>query len=127
MSVDVAAPVFEGLFTAEALRGSRCTTCGALRFPYRDLCAACQSEAVEAVALSTEGTVHTFTIVRAAPPGYLGEFPYAFGVVELPEGLRVTTTLTADDLDAIAIGDACSFETIELPGPLLSFAYRVAA
>ena len=29
-----------------------------------------------------------------APPGYTGEVPFGFGVVELPEGLRVITRLT---------------------------------
>jgi scaffold protein (connect acetoacetyl-CoA thiolase and HMG-CoA synthase) len=125
------APVLEGLFTTDppALRGSRCTACGTLRFPYRELCPSCQSSAVEETALSTEGLVHTFTVVHAAPPGYVGEVPYAFGVVELPEGLRVATTLLAEDLGAIAIGDACRFSLLELTGgdePLLSYAYRVA-
>jgi uncharacterized OB-fold protein len=32
--------------------------------------------------------------VTAAPPGYRGEVPFGFGVVELPEGLRVITRLS---------------------------------
>ncbi len=35
--------------------------------------------------------------MTASPPGYLGEVPYGFGVVELPEGLRVVTRLTLPD------------------------------
>jgi uncharacterized protein len=122
--------VHEDLFTVEppALRAGGCTSCSARHFPVRAVCPECQGDAVEAVALSTTGVVHTFTIVRMRPPGYVGEAPYAYGVVELPEGLRVTTTFVADDLEAIAIGDPCTFELLPLgegDARVRSFAYRV--
>lgn len=44
-----------------------------------------------------------FTAVTAPPPGYLGETPYGFGVVELVEGVRVITRLTVADPSALAI------------------------
>lgn len=124
-------PVLEGLFTLDPprLMGGRCARCATLRFPIREVCPACQHDVVEPAALSVIGTIYTFTVVRAAPPGYLGETPYAFGVVELPEGLRVTTTIVADDLDRIAIGDTVSLELIELGPPenrITSYAYRVS-
>jgi uncharacterized OB-fold protein len=124
------APVREGLFTVDppALIGGRCQACGTVRFPAADVCPSCQSGDCEQIALSTAGTVFTFTVVHASPPGYLGAAPYAYGIVELPEGLRVTTTLLADDLGSIAIGDACAFELMTLPGPegpVQSYAYRV--
>lgn len=128
MSMVASEPVHQGLFTVEppALTGGRCERCGALMFPARMLCPECQGDAIAAVPLSTTGVVYTFTIVRMMPPGYLGEVPYAYGVVELPEGLRVTTTLTADSLEMIVIGAPCAFELIELgEARRLSFAYRV--
>lgn len=116
--------VREGLFTESALIGGRCASCGTLRFPIREVCPACQHDQVAPVALSTTGTIYTFTVVRAAPPGYQGETPYAYGVIELPEGLRITTTITSDDLDGIAIGDRVAFELIAV-GDVTSYAYRV--
>jgi uncharacterized OB-fold protein len=64
--------------------------------------------------------------VRSAPPGYLGEIPYAIGVVELEESLRVSTTLLADDLSELAVGDQVEFELITLghDAPIISYAYR---
>jgi uncharacterized OB-fold protein len=123
-------PVAEGLFSTDppALTGGRCTACGALSFPRRAWCPECQSPAIEDAPLSTTGAIYTFTIVHMAPPGYLGEAPYAYGVVELPEGLRVTATLLADDLDALDVGQECSFELVELrtgEDRILSFAYRI--
>jgi uncharacterized protein len=128
------APVRAGLFTVDppALLAGRCPACGTRRFPAAEICPSCQSVGCESVALSGAGTVFTFTVVHASPPGYLGEVPYAYGIVELPEGLRVTSTLLAEDLSAIAIGDPCTFELVTLTGkpadtPLLSYGYRVGA
>jgi uncharacterized OB-fold protein len=67
--------------------------------------------------------------VRAAPPDYLGEVPYALGVVDLPDGLRVTSTLVADDMDRIRIGDQVVLELIELGSGetrVLSYAFRAS-
>lgn len=124
-------PVADGLFSISPpqLTGGRCSRCGALAFPLRGLCPECQHDDVEPTGLSLTGVVYTFTIVRMLPPGYLGEAPYAYGVVELPEGLRVTTTLLADDLEEISIGDACDFTLVELGAGkdrVLSYAYRIA-
>jgi len=123
-------PVAEGLFSIEPprLMGGRCRRCGALAFPRREICPECQHGDVEPVGLSTSGVVYTFTIVRMSPPGYLGEAPYGYGVVELPEGLRLTTTLLANDLEDISIGDRCDFTLLELgvgADRVLSFAYRI--
>ena len=124
-------PVEDGLFYTDppALTGGHCASCGARSFPRRPWCPECQSTTIEDIALSTAGLVYTFTIVHMVPPGYLGEAPYAYGVVELPEGLRVTTTLLADDLEAIEVGAPCSFQLLELGAAsdrVLSFAYRVS-
>lgn len=62
--------------------------------------------------LPTTGTIYTFTIVRNKPPGYLGEVPYAFGFVDLDVGLRVISTLVADDLEDLVIGDRVEFELL---------------
>jgi len=113
-----ATPVREGLFREDppALLGARCDNCGALRFPALDVCARCQHEGASEIALPDEGTVFTYTIVHAAPPGYAGEVPYALGVVELDDGLRVAATLLADDLAALRIGAPARLELFDLAG-----------
>jgi uncharacterized OB-fold protein len=76
--------------------------------------------------LSDTGTIYTFTIMRGRPPGYGGEIPYAFGVVELPEGLRVTSTITASDLESLRIGDTVRFNLITIAddaGPIVSYSF----
>ena len=54
--------------------------------------------------LSEHGTLYLFTVVHNAPPGYRGPTPYGFGVVELPEGLRIISPLTEARLDNLYIG-----------------------
>jgi uncharacterized OB-fold protein len=124
-----APPVREDLFTDAALLGGRCEACSALQFPRREVCPQCQHDAVASMELATGGEIFTYTVVRSAPPGYLGEVPYAYGVVALDDGLRVTTTITSEDLDALAIGDRVVFEVIALgegESAVSSYAYRVA-
>jgi uncharacterized OB-fold protein len=117
------------LFSTEppALLGAKCVACGSVRFPAAPVCARCQSTDTAVVPLATTGTVYSFTIVRASPPGYLGSVPYGLGIVELADGLRVESTLTAPDLSRIAIGDRVEFELITLGAgdeAMTSFAFR---
>lgn len=87
--------IHEGLFQTDppALLGQRCTACGAPAFPRGDACPLCGALEPEPVVLSDTGTLWGFTEVTAPPPGYLGEVPFGFGVVELGDGLRVITRL----------------------------------
>jgi uncharacterized OB-fold protein len=100
-------PVRPGLFVEgdpPRLLGSRCATCGGHHFPRHDTCAYCASSDVSEVSLSPTGRLWAWTAVTAAPPGYLGEVPYGFGVVELDDGIRVITRLTVADPAALASG-----------------------
>ncbi len=93
-TVAVRAGLFEG--DPPHLVGGRCGACGRHHFPHAGRCPYCTATGVEEVALSTHGTVWAATTVTAPPPGYRGPVPYGFGVVELPEGLRVVTRLVGE-------------------------------
>lgn len=95
-------PIEPGLFTlppsADAsphLLGSRCDDCGAVAFPARNSCTKCGSESVRQVHLSSRGKIYSSTIHwhKKAPHYYNGPIPYAFGFVELPEGVMVPARL----------------------------------
>jgi uncharacterized protein len=107
--VSEAAPVHAGLFEDDDdgnahLLGSRCRGCGRSHFPRAASCPFCGSDDVEAVALSDTGTLWGWTAVTSAPPGYEGPVPFGFGVVELPEGLRVITRVEEPDPSRLAFG-----------------------
>jgi len=110
-----AVPVREGLFTDTAplrLLGSRCEVCGRHHFPRQDTCPYCAAEGASPVELSGSGRLWSWTTVTTAPPGYRGDVPYGFGVVELPEGLRVVTRLTESDPARLSAGQAMELVVI---------------
>jgi uncharacterized protein len=90
-------PVHGGLFQTDppALLGTRCEDDGQYAFPRTSTCPYCGSENVSDVTLSASGTLWGWTTVLTAPPGYQGAVPFGFGVVELPEGVRIITRLAA--------------------------------
>jgi len=112
-------PVQEALFTADAdgepgLVGGRCASCRRHQFPLGSVCPYCGGDDVAEVRLSPGGTLWAWTAVTAAPPGYKGTVPYGFGVVELPEGIRVLTRLTESDPSALTFGQDVHLQLVPL-------------
>jgi len=96
--IEASVAVHEGLFTREGgkiqLIGGKCTRCGEHHFPRSTTCPYCSAGETVEVLLSDTGRLWAWTAVHAPPPGYEGDIPFGFGVVELPEGVRVITRLT---------------------------------
>lgn len=92
----------------------RCRSCGHLHFPRQDTCPYCSSELVDERQLPGRGRLWAHTAVTAAPPGYLGEVPYGFGVVELDEGLRVIGRLTEADPSVLHSGQPMTLAVVPL-------------
>ena len=94
-------PFKEGLFTwplapgeQAFLLGNKCKSCGKIYFPKAALCPECLKEnGLEELKLSPRGKLYTYTIVRVPSPGF--KVPYAFGYVDLPEGVRVCSQISA--------------------------------
>jgi uncharacterized OB-fold protein len=104
-------PVVPELFALDTdgnltLLGGYSPTSGLHHFPRADVCPYTGARDVEPARLSPNGTLWAWTAVTASPPGYLGPVPFGFGVVELPEGLRVVTRITEADPSALAMGMA---------------------
>ncbi|MFZ0666687.1 MAG: OB-fold domain-containing protein [Acidimicrobiales bacterium] len=70
---------------------------------------------MDEVSLSQTGTLWAWTAVTASPPGYEGAIPYGFGVVELPEGVRIVTRLTEADPANLRYGQQMNFVLVPLP------------
>lgn len=81
-----------------------CQACDHLHFPRQRTCPYCSSELVDESLIPAGGRLWTHTAVTAAPPGYQGDVPYGFGVVELDEGLRVVGRLTEANPAALSSG-----------------------
>ena len=103
--VDIADAFRDGLRRGELLL-QRCGGCGkAIMYP-RHRCPFCQSDDLSWEPSAGEGTLHSFTVVRAVPPrGFEDEVPYALGIVKLDEGAQLLARLAPD-----AAGDWDAYE-----------------
>ncbi len=116
MTTSIQIPVAEGLFAETAdgprLLGSKCTTCETPYFPKAAIChnPNCTDSKLEDAQFGPSGTLWSFTVQYYPPPPpakYDEPFePYALGLIDLPEGLRVLSKVTADDIEAIEVGGA---------------------
>lgn len=78
------------------LPGRRCAGCGKLSVDDGRSCPFCASEGGDYVTLSGRARLVSWTTIRVAPARYATEVPYAVGLLELEEGLRLTARLAAD-------------------------------
>jgi uncharacterized OB-fold protein len=128
-------PIHPGLFTLPGdprgprLLAGRCGTCGKHHFPAAATCPYCTADGCEPAAVGASGSLYVFTVVNARPPGYRGEVPYGFGIVDLPEGLRVVARIAETDLAALRPGLPVELAieplfTNDAGDEVLCFAYR---
>ena len=98
------APFWDGL-DADRVRIQRCDACGAWVHYPRSRCPECLADRLVWHDVSGHGTVLTFTVARqpTARP-FADEVPQLLAVVELDEGVRMTTTLVDVDPGAITVG-----------------------
>jgi acetyl-CoA acetyltransferase/uncharacterized OB-fold protein len=110
------------------LLGSRCCACGRYAFPAQTVCPYCAAADCTMEELSALGRLELCTMVVSRPPGYAGPLPFGFGVVELPEGVRVITRIR--DAARLRPGDAvqCVVDTLRNEGgeELLTYAFSPA-
>ena len=85
------------------LEAGKCAACGKTYFPPRVVCA-CGSREFETVQLNDEGTIQTFTVIRVAPSQFTDEAPYVVGIVELNDGVRLTTQVVDCDPSTVLPG-----------------------
>lgn len=81
----------------------RCGGCGTLRFPWLPGCHACGSLEWDTVEASGEGTVYSYVVMHH-PPFPAFDPPYAVGLVELAEGVRIVSNVIGVPPDKVRIG-----------------------
>lgn len=97
-------PFFEGARRHELML-QRCTACGAFMWPVKPRCVDCFAADPEWAASSGRGTLYTFAIVhQLSHPGFADDMPYNVAVVELEEGVRMTTNIVGCDDSEFQIG-----------------------
>ncbi len=120
-------PIQEGLFRIDddgpVLTGGWSPSAALPHFPRSPLCPVTGADDVIPVDLPRTGQVWLWTEVNSPPPGYTGDVPYGFGIVELYDPtwtsgpLRVLTRLIPSDPASWAEGDPVQLITEHVPGP----------
>ena len=86
------------------LEAGKCAGCGHVSFPPRIVCPSCRGRKFETIGLDDEGTLLTYTVVRVASDKFSRETPFAVGIVELNDGVRVTAQIADADPDELTTG-----------------------
>ena len=92
------------------LEANKCKKCGLVFFPPRLICPNCQSREFEETKLAEKGKVLTFTIIRVPPHQFVDQAPYAVGVVELDDGVKLTGQIVDCDFEDLKIGKRVKIE-----------------
>ena len=81
----------------------RCDGCGTLRFPWLPGCNACGCPDWDTVEAGGEGTVYSYVVMHH-PPFPAFDPPYAVGLIELAEGVRMISNVVGVPHDRVRIG-----------------------
>lgn len=91
--------MLQGKFTS-----GKCKKCGKIHLPPRPLCDNCFSTDFEWVELPKNGKLLTYTIIHVAPPQFQEMTPYAVGIIQLENGLKIPGMIKGVALEKIKIG-----------------------
>lgn len=120
-------PFWDGLDAGE-VRLQQCAECGDWVFYPRSRCPHCMADALQWKQVSGTGTLYTWTRCdRPTAPHFAGQVPMWIAVVELAEGVRMTTNLVVKADTRLHAGMPMQpvFEPVEADGrrtTLLKFA-----
>jgi len=86
------------------LKGGKCRKCGAIHLPPRPLCDKCFSKEFEWIEISQKGKLLTYTIIHVAPSQFQSMAPYAVGIIQLENGLKIPGMVRGIEHEKIKIG-----------------------
>ena len=86
------------------IMAAKCQKCGSKFVPPRPMCTNCFSKELDWVQLETRGKLLTYTIIHVAPEQFQSIVPYAYGIVELEDRLRLPGIIRGIDHEKIKVG-----------------------
>jgi uncharacterized OB-fold protein len=92
------------------LEAVKCKKCGQILFPPRLVCPECKERDFEKAKLAESGKILTFTIIRVPPHQFVDQAPYAVGIIELDDGVKLTGQIVDCDFEEIKIGQRVKIE-----------------
>ncbi|MFB7586669.1 bifunctional MaoC family dehydratase N-terminal/OB-fold nucleic acid binding domain-containing protein [Streptomyces sp. NPDC056169] len=107
---------WEGV-AAHRLLIQRCGDCASLRLPWLPGCAECGSPEWDTVEASGAGTVYSYVVMHH-PPFPAFDPPYAVGLIELAEGVRMVSNVVGVPYDKVRIGMPVRLEFLRVDDEL---------
>jgi len=95
---------FYKFLTHAKLMAGKCLKCGKIHLPPRPLCDRCYGQEFEWVEVSGKGKLLTYTVIHVAPLQYQALAPYAVGIVQLENKLKIPGMITGVPQDQLKIG-----------------------
>jgi uncharacterized protein len=88
----------------QKLMAGKCQKCGKMHLPPRPMCDNCFSQQFEWVQVSGKGKLLTYTVISIAPEQFQALTPYAVGIVELENGLKLPGMIQGSDQTQLRVG-----------------------
>jgi scaffold protein (connect acetoacetyl-CoA thiolase and HMG-CoA synthase) len=88
----------------QRLMAGKCLKCGKIHLPPRPLCDNCYSQEFKWVQVSGKGKLLTYTVIHIAPEQFQELTPYAVGIVELHNGLKIPGMIQGTIQEHLKIG-----------------------
>ncbi len=101
----------------------RCDSCGTPRFPWLPGCGGCGSPHWTAFEASGAGTVYSYVVMHH-PSFPAFDPPYAVGLIELAEGVRMISNITGVPYDKVRVGMPVELEFLRVDAELTLPVFR---
>ncbi|MCW4020157.1 MAG: Zn-ribbon domain-containing OB-fold protein [Candidatus Bathyarchaeota archaeon] len=95
---------FYNFIEEKKLMATKCKQCGSMFVPPRPMCTNCFSKELGWVQLKPKGKLVTYTVIYIAPEQFQPIAPYAYGIVELEDGLRLPGIIRDLDHEKLMVG-----------------------
>ncbi len=99
------------------IEGYKCLDCSHKQIDIINFCPVCHGSNLQKIEFQGEGRVVTYTIQYVAPEQFLNEVPYAWAVIDLDDGPRITGWIPfISKSEDLPVGQKVRFKKSYLPG-----------
>jgi len=110
------------------LEASKCKKCGKMFYPPRLICDACGSRKFDTEVLPELAKLVTYTVIRTPASQFSDQAPYAMGIVEFANGVKMMGQIADCDIEKLKTGMdmRLEFRKIQVHGThgVLSYSYK---
>lgn len=123
---DESRPYWDALKSG-ALSIGYCRSCKRAHYYPRPFCPHCWSGEVELRTASGRGALYTWSVIHVNDlPPFKEWLPYVAAIVDLEEGVRVSTNIVGCEIQALRIGMAVSVEFTQITPEISKAVFRPA-